>query len=183
MFWGVYSLLHWGWKYVRNQLQMFICIKILYISSLFICCCCSLAQLCLTFCDPMDCRMPGFPSLSPGVCLNSCPLNQWCHPTVSSSVISFSSCLQSFSASRSFLMNQLFTSCGQSIGASVSESVLPMNCWFHLGLIGWISLQSKGLSRAFSNNTVQNHQFFGLSFLYSPTLTPIHDHWKNYILD
>ena len=94
---------------------------------------------------------------------NSCPLSQWYHPTISSSVISFSSCLQSFSASGSFLMSQFFTSGGQSIRVSVLASVLPMNIqdWFPLGLTGWMSLLSKGLSRVFSNITVQKHQFFG----------------------
>ena len=93
---------------------------------------------------------------------NSCPLSQWCHPTTSSSVIPFSSCLQSFPASESFPMNQFFTSGDQSIGVSASTSVLPMNIqdWFPLGWTGWISLQSKGLSRVFSNTTVQKHQFF-----------------------
>ena len=87
--------------------------------------------------------------MSPGVCSNSCPLSQWCHPTISSSVTLFSSCLQSFSASGSFPMSQLFTSGGQSIGASVSISVLPGNIqgWFSLGLTGLISLLSKGFSR------------------------------------
>ena len=106
-------------------------------------------------------RLP-YPSLSPRVCSNSCPLSQWCHPTVSSSVIPFSSCLQSFLAPGSLPMNQLFTSDGQSIGASVSSSVLPMNIqgWLPLGLTGWISLKSKGLSRVISNTIVQKHQFF-----------------------
>ena len=101
-------------------------------------------------------------SPTPRVCSNSCPLSPWCHPTISSSVIPFSSCLQSFPASGSFLMIWLFTSGGQSIGASVSASVLPMNIqdWFPLGWTGWISLQSKGLSRVFSNTTVPKHQFF-----------------------
>ena len=100
------------------------------------------------------------PSLSPGVCSNSCPLSRWCHPTTSSSVTPFSSCLQSFPASGSFLMNWLFVSGGQSIGGSASTSVLLMNIqdWFPLGWTGWISLQSKGLSRVFSNTTVQTHQ-------------------------
>ena len=91
---------------------------------------------------------------------HSRPLSRWCHPTISSSVIPLSSCLQSSPASRSFPMSQFFTSGGQSIGAS--ESVLPMNIqdWFPLGLTDWISLQSKGLSRLFSNTTVQKHQFF-----------------------
>ena len=93
-------------------------------------------------------------------CSNSCPLSQWCHPTISSSVVPFSSCSQSFPASGSFLMSWLFTSGGQSIGAS--GSVLPMSIqgWFPLGFTGWISLQSKGLSRVFSSTTVQKHQFF-----------------------
>ena len=93
---------------------------------------------------------------------NSCPLSQWCHPTISSSVIPFSSHLQSFPASESFQMSQFFTSGGQSIGVSSSTSVLPMNIqdWFPLGWTGWISLQSKGLSRVFYNTTVQKHQFF-----------------------
>ena len=101
-------------------------------------------------------------SLSPGVCSKSYPLSRWCHPTISSSVMPFSSCPQSFPASESFLKSQFFTSNGQSIGASISALVLPMNIqsWFPLGLTGWISLQSKGLSRVFSNTTVQKHQFF-----------------------
>ena len=103
------------------------------------------------------------PSPSPWVCSNSCPLSWWCYPTISSSVIPFSSCLQSFPALGSFLMSQLFVSGGQSIGASASASVLPMNIqdWFPLGLTGLISLQSKGLSKVFSNTTVQKHQSFG----------------------
>ena len=103
------------------------------------------------------------PSPFPGACSNSCPSSQWCHPTISSSVVPFFSRLQSFPASGSFLMSQLFASGGQSIGASASTSVLLMNVqgWFPLGLTGWISLQSKGLSRVFSNTTVQKHQFFG----------------------
>ena len=108
---------------------------------------------------------------------NSCPLSQWCHPKISSSVfgiisIPFSSCLQSFPALGSFPMSLLFTSGNQSIGVSASASVLPMNIqdWFLLGLIGWISLLSKGLSRVMSNTTVQKHQFFGAQpFLLSST--------------
>ena len=99
----------------------------------------------------------------PRACSNSCPVSQWCHPTISYSVGPFSSCLQSFPASGSFLMSRLFTSSGQSIGASALASVLPMNIqdWFPLGSSGLISLLSKGLSRVFSNTTVQKHQFFG----------------------
>ena len=101
-------------------------------------------------------------SPTPRACSNSCPLNEWCHPTISSSVIAFSSCLQSFPASGSFPMSQFFASGGQSIGVSTSASVLPVNIqdWSPLGWTGWISLQSKGLSRVFSNTTVQKHQFF-----------------------
>ena len=115
--------------------------------------------------DPMDCYMPGHPVHHQllGFNSNSCPLNQWCHPPISSCVTPFSSCLQSFPASGSFQMNHLFASGGQSIGISASASVLPINIedWFPLGWTGWISLQSKGLSRVFSNTTVQKHQFFG----------------------
>ena len=93
---------------------------------------------------------------------NSCPLSQWCHPTISSSVVPFSSSLQSFPASESFLLSQLFTSGGRSIGVSASASVLLMNIqdWFLLELTSWISLLSKGFSRVFPNTTVQKHQFF-----------------------
>ena len=106
---------------------------------------------------------PPCPSPTPWACSNSCPSGWWCHPTISSSVIPFSSHLQSFSASWSFQMSQLFTWGGQSIGVSASASVLPVNTqdWSPLGWTGWISLQSKGLSRVFSNTTVQKHQFFG----------------------
>ena len=104
------------------------------------------------------------PCLSPpsGVNSNSCPSSRWCHPAISSSVIPFSSCPQSFPASGSFPMSQLFTSGGQSIGVSASTSVFPMSTqdWSPLGWTGWISLPSKGLSRVFSNTTVQKHQFF-----------------------
>jgi len=106
---------------------------------------------------------PSCPSPTPRVYPNSCPLSWWCHPTISSSVIPFSSCLQSFPASGSFPMSQFFASGGERIGVSPSTSVLPMNTqdWSPLGWAGWISLQSKGLSRVFSNTTVQKHQFFG----------------------
>ena len=105
---------------------------------------------------------PPCPSPTPRVYSDSCPLSQWCHPTILSSVIPFSSHLQSFPASGSFQMSQFFASGGHSIGVSASASVLPMNIqdWFPLGWTGWISLQSKRLSRVFSNTTVQKHQFF-----------------------
>ena len=110
-------------------------------------------QLCLTLCDSMKCSTPGLPQS---------PLSQWCHSTISSSVIPFSSCPQSFPASGSFQMSQLFTSGCQSIGVPASKSVLPMNTqdWSSLGWTGWISLMIKDLSRVFSNTTVQKHQFF-----------------------
>jgi len=103
---------------------------------------------------------PPCPSPTPRVYSNSCPLSRWCHPIISSSVIPFSSSLQSFPASGSFPMSQLFASGGQSIRVSASTSVLPVNTQDWLGWTGWISLQSKGLSRVFSNTTVQKHQFF-----------------------
>ena len=111
--------------------------------------------------EPHHARLP-CPSLSPGVHPNPCPSSPWCHPTISSSVIPFSR-PQSFPASGSFQMSQLFTSGGQSIGVSAPTSVLPMDIqyWSPLGWTSWISLQSKGLSRVFSNTTVQKHQFFG----------------------
>ena len=105
---------------------------------------------------------PPCPSATPGVYPNPRPLSQWCHPTISSTVVPFSSCPQSFPASGSFQMSQLFTSGGQSIGVSASTSVLPVNTqdWSPLGWTGWISSQSKGLSGVFSNTTVQKHHFF-----------------------
>ena len=124
----------------------------------------SVTQSCLTLWPHglQHAMLPG-PSPTPRAYSNSCPSSQWCHPTISSSVIHFSSCLQSFPASGSFPVSQFFASGGQSIGASASasESVLPMNIqdWFPLGLTGLISFQSKGLSRVFSNTTVQKHQF------------------------
>ena len=122
----------------------------------------SVAQLCPNLCDPMNRSTPGLPSPTPRVHLNPCPSSRWCHPTISSSVVPFSSCPPSFPASGSFQMSQLFASGGQSIRVSTSTSVLPMNIqdWFLLGWTSWISLQSKGLSTVFSNTTVQKHQFF-----------------------
>ena len=133
---------------------------------------------------PQHARPPCL-SPTPGVHSNSCPLSQWCHPTISSSVVPFSSRLQSFPALGSSPVSQFFSSGGQSIGVSASASVLPMNTqdWSPLGWTGWISLQSKGLARVFSNITVQKHQSSVLSFLYSPTLTFIHDNWKDHSFD
>ena len=129
---------------------------------------------------PQHARLP-CPSPTPGACSNSCLLSQWCHPTISSSVIPFSSLLQSFPASESFPLSQFFESGGQNIGVSASASVLPMNFqdWFPLGWTSCISLQSKGLSRVFSNTTVQNNSLV-LSFLFGSTLTSIHGYWKSH---
>ena len=125
----------------------------------------SVAQSCPTTLWPHELQhtRPPWPSPTPRVHPNPCPLSRWCHPTVSSSVVPFYSCPQSFPASGCFPVSQLFTSRGQSTGVSASASVLPMNTqdWSPLGWTGWIFLQSKGLSRVFSNTTVQKHQFFG----------------------
>ena len=125
-------------------------------------------------------RLPS-PSLFPGACSNLCPLSQWCHPTISSSVVPFSSCPQRFPMSGSFSISHLFASGGQSTGASASASVLQMNIqdWFPLGWTGWISFQSKGLSRVFLSTTAQKHQFFGTQLSLCLTLTSIHGYWKN----
>ena len=122
---------------------------------------------------------PPCPSPTPGVYSNSSPLSRWCHPTTWSSVVSFSSHLQSFPTKGSFQMNQLLASGGQSIGVSASASVLPVNIqdWFPLGWTGWISLQSKGFSRVFSNTTVQKHQFFGTQ------LSLAHSHIYTWLLE
>ena len=125
----------------------------------------------VSLCDPMDCSTPGFPVHHQPLEFTQIHVHWagWCHPTISSSVIPFS-CLQSFPASGSFPMSQFFISGGQSNGVTASASVLPVNIqsWFPLGWTGWISLQSKGLSRVFSNTTVQKHQFFGAQLsLYS----------------
>ena len=115
----------------------------------------------------MEHTRPPCPSPTPRVCSNSCPLSQWCHPIISSSVLPLSSCIQAFPASGSSPKSPFFASDGQSIGVSASASVLQMNVqdWFPLGWTGWISLQSKGLLRVFYNTTVQKHQFLSLPFL------------------
>ena len=124
----------------------------------------SAAQSCPTLCDPMNDSTPGLPgpSPTPGMYPNLCPLSWRCSPTITFSVVPFSSCPQSFPVSGSFQMSQFFTSGGQNIEVSASTSILPTNTqdWSLLGWTGWISLQSKGLSRVFSNTTVQKHQFF-----------------------
>ena len=127
----------------------------------------SVTQSYPTLCNLMDCSTPGLPSPTLEVYSSSCPLSWWCHPTISSSVVPFS-CLQSFPASGSFPMSQLFALGGQSVGVSASTSVLPMNTqdWCPWGWTGWISLQSKGLSRVFSNTIVKKHQFFGTQLFF-----------------
>ena len=140
--------------------------------------------------EPQHARPP-CPSPNPRVYPNSCPLNWWCHLTISSSIVPFSSCLQSFPISHptqllSFQMSQLFTSGGQSIGVSASASALPMNIqdWFPLGWTSWISLQSKGLLETLLQYLSSKASIFlVLSFLYSPTLTSTHDYWENHSFD
>ena len=125
------------------------------------------------------------PCPSPTLRVHPCASSLWCHPAILSSVVPFSSCPQSFPASESFPMSQLFTWGGQSTGVSALASFLPANTWdwSPSEWTSWISLQSKALSRVFSNTTVRKHQFSALSFLHSPTLTSIHDHWENHSLD
>ena len=134
--------------------------------------------------EPQHARPP-CPSATPGVHPNPCPLSWSCHLTISSSVVPFFSCSQSFPASGSFPMSQLFASGGQIIGVSASTSVLPVNTQDSspLGWTGCISLQSKGLSRVFSNTTFKSINSLALSFLYSPNLTFIRDYWKNHSFD
>ena len=128
-------------------------------------------------------RLP-CPSPTPKACSNSCPSNWWCHPTISFSLVPFSSCLQSFPTTGSFPMSQSFASGHQSIGVSASAQVLPMNIqdWFPLEWTGWISLQSKGLWRV-STPQFKSINSLALSFLYSPTLTSVDDYWKNHNFD
>ena len=142
--------------------------------------CCSVTQSCLTFCDPHGLphtRLP-CPSSSLGVCLDSCPLSQWCHPTISSSV-ALLFCLKSFPASGSFPMSRLFTSGGQSIGASPSASVLPMNSqgWLSLGLLVWSLYCPRDAT------SLLQHYSSKAGVLYGPTVTSIYDYWKNHSFD
>ena len=146
----------------------------------------SVAQSCQTL-QPHELQhtRPPCPSPTPKVYSDLCLLRRWCHPTISSSVVPFSSCPQSFPAPGYFQMSQFFTSGGQSIGVSASTSVLLMSIqdWFPLGWTGWISLKSKGLSRVFLRPHFKSINSSVLSFLYSPTLTSIHDDRKNHSLD
>ena len=146
------------------------------------CCCCWVTSVMSDSLRPHELQhaRPPCPSPTPGVHPNPCPLSQWCHPTISSTVVPFSSCPQSFPASGYFPVSQLFASGDLSIVVSASTSVLPKNTqdWSPFGWTGWIFLQSRGLSRVFSNTTVRKYQFLMLSFLYSPTLTSIRDTGK-----
>ena len=125
---------------------------------------------------------PPCPSPTPGVYSNSCPLSWWCHPTISSSVVPFSSCLQSFPASGSFLRCQFLTSGGQSIGASTSVLPMTIQDWFPLGWTGWISCSPRDSQESSPTPQLKSINYV-LSFLHSTTLTSIHDHWKNHSLD
>ena len=136
--------------------------------------------------QPMDCTCYlSCPSLSAGACSDSCPSSRWCHPTISSSVIPFSSWLQSSPASRSFLMSRPFTLGGQSVGVSASVSVLPVTfqAWFLLGCINLICLLSRGFSRVFYSTEVWKHLIFSTRLLYGLALISIHDYWKNHSFD
>ena len=148
----------------------------------------SVAQSCPTPCDPLNCSTPGLPvhhQLPEFTQTHVHWVGRWCHPTISPSVIPFFSHLQSFPATGPFPVSQLFASGGQSIGVSASASILPMNIqdWFPLGLTSLISLQSKWLSRVFSNTIIQSINSSVFSFLYGPSLTSIHDYWKNHKFD
>ena len=146
----------------------------------------SVTQSCPTLCDPMDCSTQASLSITtPRAYSNSCPLSRWCHPTISSSVIPFSSRLQSFPVSRSFQMSQFFASGGQSIGVLASASVLPMNIqdWFPLGWTGWIPCYPRDSQESTPTPQFKSINSLALSFLHSPTLTSIHDHWKNHSFD
>ena len=175
----------WRLIYILIFSHFILCSKIFYMSltifkkhfhdSIFICCVISVQFSRSVVSDSLQphrlqhSRFP-WPSQTSRAYSNSCPLSWWCHPTISSSGAPFSTCPQSFPALGAFLVSQLFSSSGQSTGASASASVLPMNIqnWFHLEWTGWISWQSRGLSRVFSNTTVQKHQFFSAQ----PSLWP-----------
>ena len=156
-------------------------------SELEICCCCSVAQSWPTLCNPMECSTPGFPVFHylPRVCSNACPLSRWCHPVISSSVVPFSSCLQSFPESGSFPVVWLFASGGQSIGASASVSVLLMNIqgWFPLGFTGLIPCSPRDPEESSPAPEFKLINSLALSFLYGPVLTSIQGYWKNHSFD
>ena len=142
-------------------------------------------QSCPAVCTPWQHARLCCPSLSPRVCSNPCPLSQWCHPTASSSVTLFSSCLPSFPASGSFPMSWLFAWGGQSVGASASASVLPVNIqgWFSLGLTGLISFSSRDSQESSPAPQLESINSSALSLLYGATLISIYDYWKNHSFD
>ena len=145
--------------------------------------CCSVAQSCPTLCDPMDCNTLGHPVLHhPQSLLKLIPLSWWWHPTISSSVVPFSSCLQSFSASGSFPVSHLLVSGGQSMGSSTSASVLPMNIqdWFPLGLTVWFSCWPRHSQESSPAPQIEDINSLVLSLFYCPALTSIHDFWRNH---
>jgi len=146
----------------------------------------SVTQSCLTLCDPMNHSTPGLPpSPTPGVHPNSCPSSRWCHPTISFSVVPFSSCLQSFPTSKYFPMSQLFASGCQNIGVSASTSILSMNTqdWSPLGWTVGSPCSPRDSQESSSTPQFKSINSSALSFLYSPTLTSIHDYWKNHSFD
>ena len=149
----------------------------------------SVAQLCPTLrrSHGLQHARPPCPSPTPGACSNSCPLSQWCHPTISSSVIPFSTCLQSFPGSGSFPMNQFFTSGGQSIGVLASwmneYSILPMNIQDRFPLLVWLPCWSRDSQESSPTPQFKSINSSALSFLYSPTLTSRHNYWKNHSFD
>ena len=146
---------------------------------------CLVSKSCPTLCNAVDCSMPGSQSSITGVCSNSCPMSQWCYLTISSSAAPFSFCLQSFPASGSFPMCWLFTSYGRIIGASASASILPMNthCWFPLGLTGLTSLIPRDSQESSPASQFESISSLAPSLLYGPTLTSVHDYWKNHSFD
>ena len=144
---------------------------------------CSVAQSCLTLCNQIDCKQASVSITNSRSLFKVMSSSRWCHPTISSSVVPLSSCLQSFPASGPFPVSWLFASSGWSIGASVSASVLPNYDLFLLELTDLISLLSKGLSRVFSSTTIQSMNSLALSFIYGPTLTSVCDYWKNHTFD
>ena len=148
-------------------------------------CCCSFAKLCLTLCNPMNCSTPGFLVLHCvfGVCSNSCPWSWWCHPTISSSVAPFSSCPQSFSASGSFPMSRLFTSGGQSFGASASVFPVNLQGWFPLDWLVWSPCSPRDSQESPPTPQFKSIDSSVCSLLYGPTLTFVHDHWENHSFD
>ena len=167
----------WNWKMLALQKKGYIILGSVQFSH-------SVVSDSLQPHEPQHTRPP-CPSPAPGVYPNSCPLSQWCHPTISSSVVPFSSHPQSFPASGSFPMSQFLASGSQTIGISASASVLSMNIqdWFPLGWTGWISLSPRDSQESSPTPQFKSINSSVISFLYSPTLTSIHDYWKNQSFD